>query len=100
MVKALQFIIDCEPLKLLEIYEGTCFGLWCLKRANMQQLMIGFYGFDFSEWKKLKLVCKKQLHGQKNQGSNGKNEKRPTLQVGNNTRSWKLLSKQGLLAKL
>jgi hypothetical protein len=27
MVKALQFIIDCEPLKLLEIYEGTCFGL-------------------------------------------------------------------------
>jgi hypothetical protein len=42
MVIALQFMIDCEPLKLLQIYEGICFGLWCLKRANMQQMMIRF----------------------------------------------------------
>jgi len=26
MAKALQSIIDCEPLKLFKIYEGTCFG--------------------------------------------------------------------------
>jgi hypothetical protein len=26
MVVALHSIIDCEPLKILRVYEGTCFG--------------------------------------------------------------------------
>jgi hypothetical protein len=26
MVATLHFIIDCEPLKIFRVYEGTCFG--------------------------------------------------------------------------
>jgi hypothetical protein len=26
MVVALHSIIDCEPLKIIKVYEGTCFG--------------------------------------------------------------------------
>ncbi len=37
-------------------------GMWCLKRANMQQMMIKFLWVWLSwMWKNLKLICKKTI---------------------------------------
>jgi hypothetical protein len=47
-----------------------------------------------------KLVCEKQLHGQKSQAKVGRNRKRHALKVGYDIKSWKLLPKQGLSTKL
>jgi hypothetical protein len=47
-----------------------------------------------------KLICKRQLLGHKNQVKGNKSGIRHALKVGCDTKSWKLLLKQGLLAKL
>jgi hypothetical protein len=47
-------------------------------------------------WKKFKLVCKKQLHGLKNQGKGYNSGKKRMLKMKNNIGSWELPSKQGL----
>ncbi len=50
-------------------------------------------------WKILKVDCRKWVHGQKNQGKGGRNGERHAWIAGYDVRSWKLPSKQGLLAK-
>jgi hypothetical protein len=35
----LYFVIDCYPLRLSQVYEGTCFGHIMVKVANMLEMM-------------------------------------------------------------
>jgi hypothetical protein len=42
----------------------------------------------------LRLICRKQFHGLKNQMKGGRVGKRPALKMGQGTKSWKFLSKQ------
>jgi len=67
MVMTLQCIVDYEPLKMLWVYEGTCFGHVMFKTAqhttNDDKI---FMGPTLVNVKMLRLDCKKLLHGQRN----------------------------------
>ncbi len=59
MVTTLWIIIDFELLKLLWVYEGTCFGHVMFKLQYVANDDKVFVSFILVTWKKLKLVCRK-----------------------------------------
>ncbi len=85
MAIALHSIIDCEPLKILRVYEGTCF----------EHVMSEAYRYITNDdkdllhwkmwmWRKFKLVYKKPLSKPKSLKMGSKNESILVLKMGCN----------------
>jgi hypothetical protein len=68
MVTIVWSIIEYEPLKLLQVYEGICFGhvmvKMCLHATNDDKVSTSLTLVNAQN--KFKLICKKKLYGQKN----------------------------------
>jgi hypothetical protein len=89
MATTLQSIIEYEPLKLLQVYEGICVGhvifKVCLYATNDDKVSTSLTLVNAQ--KKFKLVCKKILYGQKNQRKGKKSGNRLALKMRSHTRS-------------
>ncbi len=82
MAMTLQFIVDCEPLKMLRVYIGTCFGhvmsKACQYATNDDKVLVDY----FNEFERCLGWITNNHYMNKNQGKGGWGGKRHAWKVG------------------
>jgi hypothetical protein len=88
MATTLQSIINCEPLKLLWVYKGICFGhvmfKTCQYATNDDKVSVGL---TLVNVKDAQTCLQKIITWTNNLGKGGKNGKMPELRVGCGTKT-------------